>query len=221
MARYHGAFADFPSMLFVIKRKSVLRALAIVLSIVLALVLLFTFLPLPKRGLFGNGLPPGGDFVLNSADGPVALKDFRGKAVLLYFGYTYCPDVCPTGLASHAEALRLLPPADAARVAVLFVSVDPERDTPAHLKQYAAFFHPAFLGLTGDTATLQQIARRYGVFYARQPATAGLPYSVDHTADSFLIAPDGQLLSRLPYGQSPADTASAVRRALTIRPSAE
>lgn len=191
------------------------KTFAIALIVLLGIGALLLCLPAPDRGLPSiGGLPAGGDFVLDGADGPVALRDFRGKVVLLYFGYTYCPDICPTGLSSHAEALRLLNPQEAARVAVIFVSVDPERDTAAHLKEYAAFFHPSFVGLTANATTLQQVARRYGVFYARQPAAVGGAYSVDHSADSYLIGPDGRLLSRLPYGTSPAETAAALRRAL-------
>ena len=96
--------------------------------------------------------PTGGDFTLQSATGPVTLKDYRGKVVLLYFGYTYCPDICPTSLTATAQALGQLAPAELARVQTLFVSVDPERDTPARLKDYGAFFHPSIIGVTGTAA---------------------------------------------------------------------
>ena len=182
--------------------------LAATLLIVLALLI---WSPLPQP-LPGYGLPPGGAFTLESASGPVSLQDFQGKVVILYFGYTYCPDICPTALAAHTEALRLLSPAEAARVAVLFVSVDPERDTPAHLKDYAAFFHPAFIGLTGMPIVLQELTRRYGVFYAKQPSGSNGAYSVDHTADSFVIDRDGQLVAKLAHGTTAETTAASLRR---------
>lgn len=116
------------------------------------------------------GLPPGGDFTLQSADGPLALHDLRGRVVLLFFGYTDCPGICPTALADQGAAFRLLKPEELERVAGIFVSVDPERDTPAHLKAYAGSFHPLIRGVTGAPADLQALARRYGVLYARQPA---------------------------------------------------
>lgn len=154
----------------------------------------------------------GGDFTLDSADGPVALSDLRGKVVLLYFGYTYCPDVCPTALSAHAAALGVLKPEERAKVAPLFVSVDPERDTPARLKEYARFFHPQMIGLTGAPDRLQVVARQYGVFYARQAANESGQYAVDHTSESYLIAPDGHLAERLPHGASPETIAAALRR---------
>lgn len=156
----------------------------------------------------------GGDFTLQSADGPVALHDYRGKAVLVYFGYTYCPDVCPTELASLAAGLRLLSPQEAERVAVLFVSVDPERDTPAHLKEYAAFFHPAMRGVTGTPAEVAAVAARYGVFYARQQADTAGGYVVDHSSETYVIDGEGRLAGRIPHAAPPEVVAAEVRRLL-------
>lgn len=158
--------------------------------------------------------PAGGDFTLRSADGPVSLKNFRGKVLLLYFGYTYCPDICPTELAKAAAALRLLPPDAAGRVAVLFVSVDPERDTPARLKEYAAFFHPAMVGATGTPAEVAAVARQYGAYYARQKADTAGGYVVDHLSELFLIDPDGQLAARLPNAMPAEQVAAEIRQRL-------
>jgi protein SCO1/2 len=166
--------------------------------------------PLPRAAA-----PSGGDFTLQSADGPVALQDFRGRLTLIYFGYTYCPDICPTSLAATAEGLRRLTPEEAARVAMLFVSVDPARDTPARLKEYAQFFHPGIVGVTGDPAELTAITRRYGAFYARQAvATAGDGYVVDHTADTYVVGPDGRLLGRIAHATPPDEVAAALRNYL-------
>lgn len=169
----------------------------------------------PARAIPTAKGPEGGDFTLTGADGPVRLADFRGKAVLIYFGYTFCPDVCPTALTAIAEGLRRLPPDQAGRVAVLFISVDPERDTPAHLKEYGAFFHTAILGMTGTPEAVSEVARRYGVFYARQDAVnAGGSYVVDHTSDTFLVGTDGKLRGKLPHGAPPEQVAEAIGKLL-------
>ncbi len=101
----------------------------------------------------GNA-PPGGDFVLQSWAGPVALSDLRGKVVLMYFGYTWCPDICPTSLALMSAAFGELQPEQLERVQGLFVSVDPARDTTQRLKEYGAYFHPSILGVTGSEETV-------------------------------------------------------------------
>ena len=103
--------------------------------------------------------PTGGDFRLQSAAGPVDLKNLRGRVVLIYFGYTWCPDICPTNLAFIAAALKSLAPEDLARVQVLFVSVDPERDDAQRLAQYTGYFHPQILGLTGTPEEIAETAR--------------------------------------------------------------
>lgn len=162
----------------------------------------------------GAGLPPGGDFTLRSADGPLALHDLRGKVVLLFFGYTDCPGVCPSALADQGAAFRLLRPEEQARVAGIFVSVDPERDTPALAQAYAEGFHPRIRGVTGSPADLQALARRYGVLYARQAADASGRYAVDHSPETFVIGPDGRLAARLPFGTPPEALVAEFRRGL-------
>jgi protein SCO1/2 len=157
----------------------------------------------------------GGDFTLQSAAGPVSLKDYRGKVVLVYFGYTYCPDICPTSLASTAEGLKQLTPEELARVAMIFVSVDPKRDTPERLKEYAEFFHPGIVGVTGTAEAIAEIAKRYGVFYAEQKVdTAGGGYVVDHSSDTFVIAPDGQLVGKIAHATPPDQVVVAIRKHL-------
>ena len=159
----------------------------------------------PERPLPKMPSVSGGDFTLQSADGPVSLKDYRGQLVLLYFGYTFCPDICPTSLSATASGLSQLKPDELARVKMIFVSVDPERDTPARLKEYVQFFHPSITGVTGTPENLAEIARRYGVFFAKQNIqTAGGGYVVDHTSDTYLIGPDGQLNGKIAHA-TPAD----------------
>lgn len=170
---------------------------------------------LPETPLPRAAAPAGGDFVLQSAAGPVDLRSFRGRLTLIYFGYTFCPDVCPTSLAATSEGLKRLTPDEAARVAMLFVSVDPERDTPARLKEYAEFFHPGMVGVTGQPDELAAIARRYGAFYARQPvATAGEGYVVDHTSDTYVVGPDGRLLGKIGHATPPDEVVTILRNYL-------
>ena len=170
---------------------------------------------LPETPLPRAAAPAGGDFVLQSAAGPVDLRSFRGRLTLIYFGYTICPDVCPTSLAATSEGLKRLTPDEAARVAMLFVSVDPERDTPARLKEYAEFFHPGMVGVTGQPDELAAIARRYGAFYARQAvATAGEGYVVDHTSDTYVVGPDGRLLGKIGHATPPDEVVTILRNYL-------
>lgn len=154
------------------------------------------------------------DFTLSSADGPVSLRDFRGKLVLLYFGYTFCPDVCPTALTTLAQAVKQLSPEDRQRVQVLFVSVDPARDTPQHLKEYLAFFDPGFIGVTGSAPEIAAAARSWGVYYAAQAPDASGRYSIDHSAFTALVGSNGKLVMRLPHASTPADVAVRLRALL-------
>ena len=147
-------------------------------------------------------VPGGGDFTLDGPQGPVSLRDHAGKLVLLYFGYTYCPDICPTSLMVWQQALAALSPAEMARVQPIFVSVDPERDTVERLADYTRFFHPGMLGLTGKPEQLKEIASRYGAVYARVEGASAGGYSVDHSAMTYVIDTHGQLVASVPHGAS-------------------
>jgi protein SCO1/2 len=118
------------------------------------------------------------------------LEDFRGKAVVLFFGFTHCPDVCPTTLADLATVMKTLGP-DAERVQVLFVTVDPERDTPAQLAQYVGAFDPRFLALRGDPAATQRVAKDFKIYFEKRKQ--GDSYTIDHSAQSYVIDPQGRL----------------------------
>jgi protein SCO1/2 len=118
------------------------------------------------------------------------LEDFRGKAVVLFFGFTHCPDVCPTTLAELSQAMKQLGP-DAERVQVLFVTVDPERDTREALAKYVTAFDPRFLGLYGDAAATQRVAKEFKIYYEKR--TTGESYSVDHSGQSYVLDPQGRL----------------------------
>jgi protein SCO1 len=156
--------------------------------------------------------PTGGDFVLQSADGPLDTRSLRGKIVLLYFGYTYCPDICPTTLVAVSEALKQLAPAELDQVKTVFVSVDPERDTPQRLKDYTAFFHPSMVGVTGSSEEVAKAARLYGAIYARQDVGSTAGYVVDHSAWTYVLAPDGHLAGRLAYGMPPQQILAEIRK---------
>lgn len=137
--------------------------------------------------------PIGGDFTLTNQDGgKTSLKDFRGKVVLLAFGYTHCPDVCPTTLAQFKQVHQALGK-DGAKLQALFISVDPKRDTPAHLKQYVGYFDPTFVALTGKPAELKQTIERYMGKYRIRETNSAAGYFVDHTAFIYLIDPQGKV----------------------------
>lgn len=159
--------------------------------------------------------PSGGDFTLHNAQGPVALQDYRGKVVLLYFGYTWCPDICPTSLALMAQALKQLTPKELQQVQGLFVSVDPERDTPKRLATYTAYFHPDIMGITGSPTEVATAARLYGASYRKveEPGSA-TGYSVDHSSVTYLIDQQGKLRRSLAHGTPSDQIVSAVRALL-------
>lgn len=143
------------------------------------------------------------DFSLVDHNGQTrALADFRGKAVAIFFGYTHCPDVCPTTLSDFAAALRQLGP-DAERVQVIFVTVDPERDTPELLRQYVPAFNPGFLGMSSDPETLKQLAKEFKIVYQKTAVKAPDDYLIDHSAGTYVYDPQGKLRLLVPYGSSP------------------
>jgi protein SCO1/2 len=150
---------------------------------------------------------------LTGTDGrPVDLAAFHGDLVLLFFGYTSCPDVCPTTLSMVHRSLEQLG-ADAARVHVMMVSVDPQRDDVEHVREYVQAFDPTFLGATGDLAAIERAAASYGVFFARGDAL-GDGYAVDHTATLMAIDTDGHLRVVWPPDVRPDDLASDLRELL-------
>ncbi|WDD95409.1 SCO family protein [Burkholderia sp. FERM BP-3421] len=148
----------------------------------------------------------GSDFALPDTAGKVrTLADFKGRAVVMFFGYTHCPDVCPTTMAELSQALQQLGPDAAKRVQVLFVTVDPERDTAELLGQYVPAFNPTFVGLRpADEAQLKKITKDFRVYYAKVPGKTPGSYTMDHTAASYVFDPDGKLRLFVRDGQGPA-----------------
>lgn len=158
-----------------------------------------------------TGVDYGRDFALTDHTGRArTLADFKGKVVLLFFGFTQCPDVCPTSLSTMNAVLQQLGE-DAQRVQVLFVTVDPERDTEALLASYVPAFNPNFLGLRGDPEQTAEVAKEFRVFYRKSGDTSGDAYSVDHTAGTYVFDPQGQLRLYVKYAQNVDSITSDIR----------
>ena len=144
-----------------------------------------------------NEKAPRVDLQASNGD-TVRLSDFAGEVIVLYFGYTFCPDVCPTTLAKLADAMEILG-TKAEDVQVIMVSVDPERDTPDMLDEYVTHFHPDFMGITGELAAVDRVATLYGVYYEKEEGSAATGYLVNHTATVMVIDRDGFLKLVLPF----------------------
>lgn len=158
-----------------------------------------------------TGADYGKEFSLTDHNGRARrLGDFRGKVVTLFFGYTQCPDVCPTNLTAMAQVMKLLGN-DAERVQVLFVTVDPERDTKELLAQYVPSFYPTFLGLYGDESATRKTAQEFKVFYQKVPGKTAASYTVDHSAGTYVFDPKGRLRLYVRHGQTPQAIAADLK----------
>ena len=159
-----------------------------------------------------TGAPYGHSLELvDHAGKPRRLEDFRGKAVVLFFGFTHCPDVCPTTLADISNSIRQLGP-DADRVQVLMVSVDPERDTQESLAKYVTAFDPRFLGMRGDLAATKKVAGEFKIYFEKRKQGDG--YTVDHSAQSYVIDPQGRLRLLVRHDRIGQDLAADLRTLL-------
>lgn len=148
---------------------------------------------------------PAPDFTLTYVDGrDISISDFQGKIVLLYFGYTFCPDVCPSTLLDLKRAVNELGD-EGENVQVMMVSVDPKRDTPEVVAEYAAHFHPTFIGLSGTEEEIAQAAGLYGIYYEAHEGTAESGYLVDHTASVILIDKAGNFRATYSFGTTPEE----------------
>ncbi len=157
----------------------------------------------------------GGPFALVAPDHRVVTdRDFRGKVLLVYFGYTFCPDVCPTSLANIADAIDLLPPEKRQKVAAVYVSVDPERDTPEALGEYTAHFHPQILGLTGAPERIAEVARAYRASYARVEGQGAAEYLMDHSTAIYLMDGEGRFIRHFAHTVEPRLLAQALETAI-------
>lgn len=150
----------------------------------------------------GSGI--GADFSLTDHTGKLRhLADFRGKVVVVFFGFTHCSEACPVTLKALADALRLLDTEAAARTQVLFVSLDPERDTESALAHYVTTFDPSFLGLRGEAATVEQVSKAFKAYSKKGPASGAGDYSVDHSSGSYAYDPEGKIRLYINYGETP------------------
>jgi protein SCO1/2 len=166
------------------------------------------------NGVDITGAELGGDLALTDHNGrAVSLADFRGKVVVLFFGFTQCPDVCPTTLSDMAKVMKLLGP-DAARVQVLFVTIDPERDTPALLKAYVPQFDRSFLGLYGDAEATARVAKDFKIYVQKRPTGAPGQYTMDHSAQTLVFDANGKLRLFFSYGTEPEKIAPDLKKLL-------
>ncbi len=157
----------------------------------------------------------GGDFTLTSDHGPVSLHDFRGKVVPIYFGFTHCPDVCITSLTAIAAGLKKLSDAERSQVQPLFITIDPERDDPARVGEYARYFDPSFVGLSGSLDEITRVAKQHFVIFEKVPMeNSEMGYTMDHSSIIYVVGRDGVIRSLIRHGETPQAIADALRAAL-------
>lgn len=159
---------------------------------------------------------PGGEFTLSSPQGSLSLSDLRGKVVLMFFGYTSCPDVCPTTLLVVSRVFAGMTPAELEQVTALFISLDPERDTLEMLHEYTQYFHPNIIGVTDQMESMQQIMKDYGIRYERkEKSDSPLGYVISHTPDILVVDRDGKLQrQRIPPNTQVRDITAYLRSLL-------
>lgn len=195
-------------------RTPLIAAIAIVLVLAVAVGSRFLVWSGGDHGGGGAGAI-GGPFTLTDQDGrTVTDADFRGRWMLVYFGYTFCPDVCPTSLGVVAGAMDKLAPAEREKLVPIFISVDPDRDTPAVLKDYVAAFHPALLGMTGTAEQLAPVMKSYKVYAAKVKNDDPTAYTVDHSSILYLMGPDGRFVAHFPHGTSADQLAAGLKKHL-------
>ena len=159
------------------------------------------------------GTPLGGDFTLHTTKGEaVSLQSLRGKVVLVYFGFTHCPDMCPAELLQYRQLMARLPAERRHEVQPIFVSLDPQRDTPEVLDAYVGHFGEDILALTGSAQELRRVTAQYAARFRYVPTGSG--YTVDHSVNTYLIDTDGKLVRILPHGTSTEDMLQEVARLL-------
>lgn len=187
------------------------RVFLISIATILVLIAGIYFLrPHTFHGTVIQSPEPSYNFTLKSAEGGVTLSDFRGKLVLLYFGYTFCPDICPGTLANVAQALREMG-TKADDVQLIMVSLDPDRDTPEKLKEYMGHFYPSFIGITGEKEKIDEITSLYGVFYQKKDGSEATGYLIDHTATLMVLDREGYLKLVFPFGVTSEEIADDLK----------
>ncbi len=189
------------------KIKAALISLAIILGLAVGFIF---FRPHTFHGSVIQSPEPAFDFTLSGSNGDVSLSDFRGKVVLIYFGYTFCPDICPGTLANVAQALRSMGD-KAEEVQLIMVSLDPERDTPEKLAEYMGHFDPSFIGITGTKAQIDEVTALYGIFYQKAEGSEATNYLIDHTATLMVLDREGFLKLVFPYGVTSEEIADDLK----------
>lgn len=162
------------------------------------------------------GAKIGGGFTLTNQDGGKSSDtDFAGQYRIIYFGFTYCPDVCPIDLANLMNGLTLAEkenPELAAKIQPIFISIDPERDGPEQLKQYVDNFHPRLIGLTGTVDEISAVAKKYLIIYNKRESPGFSEYLIDHSRQGYLFGPDGEPIALLPFDGTPQQVADEIKR---------
>ena len=171
--------------------------------------------PKPVEVKVSTGPPKGGDFTLQSADGPLSLSDFKGNVVTLFFGYTACPTACPTSLETMANAFSRLSVEEMTRVQGIFVGIDPDRDTPEKLKEYAGYFHDRITGVTGSVEEVKAAAGKYGAFFIKSvEKESEIDYAFSHSTETYLIDAEGRLAGVYSEKTKGLELSEAIRRQL-------
>ncbi len=180
-------------------------------------ILAYDFRAFFPNGLEGEQVAPvaiGGEFTLTDQNGVERRpEDFRGKLMLVYFGYTFCPDACPTALQDMSRAIDIMGNKGDA-VQPIFITIDPARDTVEQMKLYASNFHPRLVALTGTPEQIAAAAKAYRVYYEKGKSTGGDDYLMDHTSFIYLMGPDGKYLSHFPPGTTAEQMAAAMEKHL-------
>ncbi|MDX1527644.1 MAG: SCO family protein [Gammaproteobacteria bacterium] len=167
---------------------------------------------LAASGAASAGYSRDGDFTLTGPDGPLSLSDLKGKVVLIFFGYTSCPDVCPLSLARIHSSFSEMDPKELDRVRALFITLDPERDTLDRLQKYTGYFHPNIIGLRQDEEVIRSVADQFGVKFSKtmRPESA-LGYTISHSTEIFLLDSSGQIVEAIPHNSKPTYLRARIR----------
>jgi len=193
------------------------KLLYIVSGTLILIAIALIFAPWKQQSTL-QGPPTGGDFELKSASGKFSSKAHRGEVFLIYFGYTFCPDICPTNLAIMAQAYHAMSPAEQEQVQGIFISVDPERDMLEHLSNYAGYFHPDFIGLTADTDRVKKLADKYGAAYRKAEGASAGGYLIDHSSYTYLVNKEGKLAHAFNHATPAQQILAETRKWLTADP---
>ena len=199
-------------------RRMTMKIMAVGLLFVgLLVVILINSADRPVAGAGGSDGKLGGDFTLSSAGGPVSLEDYRGKVVVLYFGFLNCPEVCPTSMAMIRKALDKMNFLELDQVQPILISVDPKRDDVYQLKQFSDYFHPKIIGVTGTPEEIEAVSRDYGAYFKiTQSETPDSEYAFEHTSRYYIINQDGQLVDAMRHSTTANELVARIRKLLPI-----